>query len=86
MRISGGTGEVGVVAPSATMAVVLSGTELIIVVLAVGALAVMAASAIAGVLTRLRRGKVPGRHPRRKGSKALRYVRREPLQSGDEVP
>lgn len=39
----------------------LSGTELIIVVLAVAMLSVMAASAIAGVLTRLRRGKVDER-------------------------
>lgn len=59
----------------ATIALVLSGTELIVVALAVGALAVMAASAIAGVFARLRRGKVDQDAPlpegrRKKGRKA----------------
>jgi Tfp pilus assembly protein PilE len=37
---------------------VLSGSELLVVVLAVALLAVMAGSALAGIVTRLRRGRV----------------------------
>lgn len=56
----------------------LSGTELVVVILAATALVVMAVSAVLGVLTRLRRGIVA------RGVRSARALRRFPGATGPD--